>query len=75
MRKEYFGVDVNILQDLMYFYTDEGYFEWFFINLYKFNSYRQAYEAIEKEYRRWFGKNKFKTYNQFRVRKSRLLNK
>ena len=75
MRHKFFSVDYEVLQELLYFYTEEGYFAWFFENCSQYPSYRSAFNAIESEYFMWFKKYKFKNYEQFRVAKYRYLYK
>jgi len=51
--------------------TAKGFTAEFYRMIQDYSTYEQAYEAVERKYKRAFGKRKYKNYNSFRTVRDR----
>ena len=64
-------IPTNILKLL----TPKGFIEYYYKICLEYNTNIEAYEATEKLYYKWFGKNRYSNYESFRIVKNRNLKK
>ncbi len=55
-------------------YTPQGFLNRFYELCSKYKTYKEAYEAVEKEHQEYFGTRRYASYSSFNVVRYRLTN-
>lgn len=64
---------IHISDEALELLKTSGFIREFFKQLPLHKTYNDAYEAVEKKYRKYFGQRKYKDYNSFQTVKKRLI--